>query len=56
MKKRTVTEVSRSAKPAAGIAPVAVDLPAWRHRKVQPLELKDVSASGLIMEERKDGR
>ncbi len=55
MKKRTLTDVSKSAKPAAGIAPVAA-LPSWKRRKAGPLVLSGVAASSLILEERKDGR
>ncbi len=55
MKKKTVTEVSKSAKPAAGIAIVAA-LPSWKRRKAGPFALSGVTASSLILEERKDGR
>lgn len=56
MKKRTFTEVCNNAKPTAHVVPVTADLPSWKRRKVQPLVLSGVSASSLILEERKDGR
>lgn len=44
--------VLRNRKPIADIVPVLADLPSWKRRSVQPLVLKGISASQLILDER----
>ena len=48
--------VFRNGKPIADIVPVLADLPSWKRSSVQPLVLEGISASQLILDERKAGR
>mgnify|MGYP003440692413 CR=1 FL=1 len=44
--------VLRNGKAIADIVPVVADLPSWKRRKAQPLVLRGVSVSRLILEDR----
>ena len=48
--------VFRNGKPIADIIPVLSDLPSWKRSSAQPLVLEGISASQLILDERKAGR
>ena len=44
--------VLRNGKPIAEISPMCPDTPSWKRRKAQPLVIKGVNASSLILDER----
>ena len=44
--------IFRNGKPIADIVPIAIGLPSWKRRAVQPLVLEGVSISRVILEER----
>ncbi len=45
--------VFRNGKPIADIVPILADMPSWKRSSVQPLVLEGISASQLILDERK---
>jgi len=47
--------VLRNGKPIADIVPIAGDLPSWKRRRAQPLLIKGVSISDLIVQDRAGG-
>jgi len=47
--------VLRNGKPIADIVPIAGDLPSWKRRRAQPLLIRGVSISDLILQDRAGG-